>query len=865
MRPLPPIRGFRLPILFGAFVALTLSGVATGQVADPANAQTDAYAEPLFQQAVMPVLARRCVACHGADRQEGELRLDVLSLGGEEGRELAKRFAAPAEENELLRRIRSTDPEVVMPQDGTTLDATELAVLEHWVSLGAPVAKWWSLVPPAYYPTPQSIAFADRPPSADPLDDFVGERLREENLSPAPRASDELWLRRVSLDLVGLPPSPEEIDRFLADDAPDARERAVDRVLASPAFGERWATWWLDLARYADTHGYESDEPRTVWPYRDRVVESFNANLPFDDFTREQLAGDLLPGRSEEQLLASGFHRNTLVNLEGGAKEDEYKDAALKDRVDTTATVWLAATLGCAQCHDHKFEPLAQTDYYQLYAYFQPTTDKATFARSDEIEVFFGDAQRLRALDDEVERRRAALSPRNEGFAKRFAAWIDGLRAASEAERVATLGESLARSLNQQKSAALEPGLRVRLERKFADVDPENVAAKADLETAIAEAEAYREKTTAHPMVMREGPPTLTQIQRRGNFLDLGDYVAPATPAIFDSTFDPTFEDAATPNRLQLADWLVEDRHPRTARVVANRVWERLLGRGIVTTSEDFGFQGAYPSHGPLLDRLAVDFVDAGWDLKALVRRIVLSETYAQDSSRANVTDEAERFFAVGPRHRLDAERVRDTLLAASGLLSRRVGGPPVFPPQPASIFEGHFFEGGFSVWPESQGEDRYRRALYTFVKRTRLHPGLRTFDATDRRLCTVARKTTQSPATALYLLNSQETLEFAYGLAVRTLREAPASDDQERLRYAYRICTGEEPSPAAIERLVRTLDSLRTEYAGDPSAAQETLAAVRPAVAIVGRPSDATDEELAAWVLVANVLLNLDATISQR
>lgn len=857
--PLIPIPARLRPLcvaLLGFWAAL-----AVGEEAAPANGNPDPYAAPFFQQAVMPVLTRRCVGCHGPDRQSGELRLDVLALGGDEGRALAQRFTAAGEANELLHRIRSNDPDVVMPQDGTKLDETERAVLEHWVALGAPVARWWSLVPPRFFETPSPIAFADRPPASDPIDDFIRATMREQNLVPAPRASDSRWLRRVSLDLIGLPPTPEELDGFLADHAIDARERAVDRLLASPAFGERWATWWLDLARYADTHGYESDEPRSVWPYRDRVVDSFNQNLSFDDFTREQLAGDLLPDRSQEQLLASGFHRNTLVNLEGGAKEDEYKDAALKDRVDTTATVWLAATMGCAQCHDHKYEPFTQADYYQLYAYFQPTTDKATFDRTDEIEFFFGDAERRSRLEAEVDRRRAALSPRNADFVRRFDAWVERLRTAPNEERVATLGDALAQPLGRQKGPTVESGLRVRLERKFVEVDPENLALKADLEAAVAEAEAYRAATTAHPFVLREGPPTLTQVQRRGNFLDLGDYVMPAPPAVFDLPAD----DAIETNRRQLAEWLVQERHPRTARVVVNRIWQRLLGKGIVTTPEDFGFQGAYPSHGPLLDRLSVDFVQSDWDMKALIRRIVLSETYAQDSSRADASPEAERFFAVGPRYRLDAERVRDSLLAASGLLSHKLGGPPIYPPQPASLFEGHFFEGGFTIWPDSRGEDRFRRGLYTFVKRTRLHPGLRTLDATDRRLCTVTRPTTESPAIALYLLNSQETLEFAYGLAVRTLREAPGSNDADRLAYAYRLCTTESPSPAALAQLEGTLNALRQEYAVDPAAAGETLAAAKPAAEVLGRPQNVPDEELAAWVLVANALLNLDATISQR
>jgi hypothetical protein len=318
-------------------------------------------------------------------------------------------------------------------------------------------------------------------------------------------------------------------------------------------------------------------------------------------------------------------------------------------------------------------------------------------------------------------------------------------------------------------------------------------------------------------------------------------------------------------NRRQLAEWLVQDEHPRTARVVVNRIWQRLLGRGIVTTPEDFGFQGAYPSHGPLLDRMTVDFVQSGWDVKALLRRIVLSETYAQDSSRVGASPEAVRFFAVGPRYRLDAERVRDSLLAASGLLSHKLGGPPVYPPQPASLFEGHFFEGGFTIWPESRGEDRFRRGLYTFVKRTRLHPGLLTLGATDRRLCTVTRPTTESPAIALYLLNSQETLEFAYGLAVRTLREAPERADADRLEYAYRLCTGESPSPEGLMQLEETLNALRQEYAVDLAAAGETLAAAKPAADVLSRSQNVLDDELAAWVLIANVLLNLDATVSQR
>jgi hypothetical protein len=659
----------------------------------------------------------------------------------------------------------------------------------------------------------------------NPIDNFILARLEAADIKPSPEADRTTLLRRLSLDLIGLPPTPKQLADFLADTAPDAYERAADRLLASEHFGERWGRHWLDLARYADSDGYTIDAPRQMWKYRDWVIDALNRDMPFDRFTVEQIAGDLLPGATESQLIATGFHRNTPINSEGGIDFEQYRVEAVADRVATTGAAWLGLTLGCARCHDHKYDPVSQREYYQIFAYFNNTDEITTEAERSEI---YRPVLEL-ATPEETARREA---------------WRAQLGALNR--ELGSYVKSLAANPPGSGAAHQDPGLIERLRN-------------------------YREMRRRQPvittaLVMRELPkPREAYIHLGGEFLRHGAPVSPGVPAVLSKA-------RVSGNRLDFARWLVQPDNPLTARVVVNRMWQAYFGKGLVETEDDFGLAGAKPSHPELLDWLAREFVDRGWSQKAIHRLIVTSAAYRQSSRRRPELEERDpynRLIARQNRVRLEAEILRDSALVASGLFSPKVGGPSVYPPIP---------EGAMSVtqvkrpWNVATGPDRYRRGMYTFFYRSAPHPGLALFDAPDGSATCTRRVRSNSPLQALILLNDEAFLEFARALASRVIGEASA-DDRERVNYACRLALGRSPSPAESERLLRYLSLQRDEYKSDPTSAsllviKEQVFDTSPGgTTTVDAPSIPPKEipEYAAWTAVARVLLNLDDFVTKE
>ena len=755
-----------------------------------------------FSRDIRPILAAHCFNCHGRDphSRQAELRLDERPAALAELPSGARALVPGSiAESELVARIESDDPDLVMPppEFKKPLTAEQKRLLREWIVANALYAPHWSFEPVRDPEPPQPPAtFASWP--VDPLDHFVLAGLRREGLEPAPPADPATWLRRVSLDLTGLPPTPEEQAAFLADASADARKRVVDRLLDSPRHAEKMAMHWLDVARYADTNGYNNDEERAQWPWRDWVINAFARNMPYDRFIIEQLAGDLLPDPTQAQRIATAFGRNHVLTTEGGVIHEEYRVEYVADRVQTTATAFMGLTLQCARCHDHKFDPVSQREYFQLFAFFNSIPDPLPRygKRLNVVEPLV----RLRSHADE-----AALTAINDRLGS------------------ATPGENTAKEI-----AAIED-------------------------------------RTVKVMVMADLPtPRQAHVLDRGQYDAPRDPVAPGVPA-----FLPALPEGATANRLTLARWLVDPQHPLTARVVVNRWWEMLFGRGIVETVEDFGTQGAAPSHPELLDHLATSLIHSGWDARKLLRRIVLSATYGQ-ASRAPAAsfarDPDNRLLSRGPRFRLPAETVRDQALFASGLLVERVGGPSVKPWQPAGLWEEVSVEHQASYVPDP-GDGLYRRSMYTFWKRTCPPPSMALFDAPDRETCVVRRARTNTPLQALIVMNDPTYVEAAKALAGRALDAAPhassagaapAVNEAVVIERLYQLLLGRTPSADERAALLEKGREFHGLFASDPTAATKFLA--------IGPDADkGTPADLAAWSMVASMLLCLDETLTKE
>ena len=702
-------------------------------------------AAPDFNRDVRPILSNHCYKCHGPAVQKAKLRLDNFQAA-------TKSAIVPCkpDESELLKRIATHGDEQMPPKEaGLPLTAKQIETLRQWVVSGAAYAPHWAFVPPTRPAVPKT--------AVHPIDAFIQTKLDEAKLKPSPRADKAVLIRRVTLDLIGLLPSPEEVAAFVKDESPEAYDKLVDKLLASEHYGERQARHWLDLARYADSNGYTIDGPRSIWPYRDWVVGAFNRDLPFDRFTVEQLAGDLLPKPTKQQLVATGFHRNTSFNEEGGTDAEQFRVERIVDRTNTTAAVWLGLTVGCAQCHDHKYDPVSHTEYYRLYAFFN---------NCDEPTMTIGGAPELD-------------------------------------KQIADLQEKLA------------------AERKLG-----NDEASKKL---LAEIKKVQGKVPSTLIMKERAKPRETFVQIRGDFLRKGDRVIPGYPRALNNN------NPAPASRLELAEWLVGKNHPLTARVFVNRAWQQFFGRGLVETENDFGMQGTLPTHPELLDWLAVEFQEPKsgkpWSVKALHKLIVTSATYKQSSvirDDLKEIDPQNKLLARQPRLRLEAEIIRDAALSASGLLSRKLGGPGVYPPLPPEVFA---FTQSKHPWPESQGEDRYRRGLYTHIWRQSQHHLMTTFDGADGQTACTKRNRSNTPLQALHLANDPAFVEFAKALGERIEKEGGTSD-AERIDYAYRLCFGRSPSASEVEVLTKYL-----------------------------RNGDAKT----AWARTARVLMNLDEFVTRE
>ncbi len=1012
--------------------------------------EADTSGSVTFNRDVRPILSEHCFACHGMDEKsrEAELRLDIADHATADRNGTRAIVPGKPDNSEAWRRITSNDPDEVMPPTDflKPLSNEQKQTIRRWIEQGAEYQRHWSFM------TPVKPAIPDVPNVKNPIDAFLQARLKSEGFTVAEEANKEILIRRVTLDLTGLPPTPSEVDEFLADTADGAYERLVDRLQNKPAYGEHMARYWLDLARYADTHGLHLDNERSMWPYRDWVVRAINQNIPFDEFTRWQLAGDLLPEPTQEQLIASGFNRCNVTTSEGGSIQEEWVYRYAVDRTTTTAEVWMGLTAGCAVCHDHKFDPISTKEYYSMYSFFHSAADPAmdgnkldtppilkliadedkariaelnskiaaidkridaVFANLDYVdpatldppppiqtteEIWFEDAfpqgvkpeggslTLVNREQGEVFSGEAALRRTAGGLAQNFFAkgadfkipsngkffvhcfldpkdtpqaimvqfhtdswknrvvWGDqkkipfGKPKTTEKAymgRLPKTGEWVKLEFTADK-VGLNPGTKVtgyaftqfggtitwdrlgvssrtnpsqdptwswkvwteQTEQERRKVLPDNLRrqlqgrnsdkwTKAETEQlrqfwlrniyakardVIAPLENGKapfqnqmneiEKAAPVTFVMADLPkPRESFVMQRGAYDKPGERVSRDVPAFLPAL--PEKKDGENYNRLDLANWLLSDQHPLTTRVTVNRFWQQFFGTGLVMTSEDFGTQGQLPSHPELLDWLATQFRDDGWDMKRLVKRIVTSYAYRQSSQvtpELHRRDPENRLLARGPRFRLDAEILRDQALYVCGLLVPTIGGKGVKPYQPPNIWEPvGFGSSNTRYYKQDTGEALYRRSLYTFLKRTAPPPFMSTFDAPNREQSCARRGRSNTPMQALQLMNDIQHVEAARNLAQRIMTEG-GDTAEERMAWAWRIVTSRRPDSDEITIALDALQQHLDRYSGDLKAAEE----------LVGYGESQADPklsktELAAWTLVANLILNLDESVNKN
>jgi len=709
-----------------------------------------------YNRDVRPILSDKCFACHGPDRgaREADLRLDVAEDGKDyDGAHAYAAVPGDVKASELVELIHSDKPKTVMPpaKVKNPLTEQEKAILVRWIEEGAKYEPHWAFLP-IEKPEPPLIK-ADKW-SRNDIDRFVVAKLAEKGVEPSPEADKVTWLRRVTQDLTGLPPTIEAVDAFLADKSADAYEKVVDALLNSDDYAEHMASIWLDNARYADSNGFQFDNRREMWPWRDWVIAAFRRNMPYDQFVTEQLAGDLLPNPTEDQKIATGFNRNHPTTIEGGVIEEEYRVTNVNDRTTTMGTLFMGLTLECTRCHDHKYDPVTIDEYYGLYAFFNTSADAGKGDMHKPIAPF--------------------------------------------------------------------------IERKVGD-------------------------KTGQVMIMEEKP-RKTFILEGGQFDRIGAEVQPDVPDVL-----PAFGDRPR-NRLGLSQWLLAEENPLTARVTVNRLWHQFFGMGLFKSPDNLGLQSEVPSHPELLDWLAADFREQGWDLHAFIKQVVLSATYRQDSThRPKLEDPDNRLLARGPSFRLPAEMIRDQALFASGLLTRKIGGPPVFPYQPKGVWEDlNAPKSHAEHYVESKGEDLYRKSLYTYWRRAATHPAMQIFDAPSRDVCSVKRETTNTPLQALAILHDRTYVEASRKLAERVIKEQKESSAQ--ISLLMRFVLSREPYAEELTVLQQLLDDRLATYRKDPSAAAKLMA--------VGEsPADESlnAAHVAALADVALAVFNLSETLTRK
>ena len=859
-------------------------------------------AEPVqFNRDIRPILANHCFHCHGPDRpaRKGGLRLDQRdhALAPAESGSTAIVPNQP-DASELVKRILSADAETLMPPPEVDKPLTPLQkdMLQQWIEEGAQYEAHWSFIAPQRRDLPK-VQQTDWP--RNEIDHFILARLESESLHPAPEAELATLIRRLSLDLTGLPPTPTDVDAFLAemseasiadnsatrdstaatgDNATSASktktdeffQRWVNRYLDSPHYGERMAVDWLDAARFADTNGYQVDRDREMYAWRDWVIEAFNANMRFDDFTIEQIAGDLLPNATIAQKIATGFHRNHMMNEEGGVIAEEFLAEYCADRVETTAAVWLGQTFNCTRCHDHKFDPFTQRDFYGLYAFFHNVSEQgignygANFRRNappflklpaPELEAKL---EMLRTEQTDAPKTLAEIDVR---LTADYPAWEAGL------QKLVTNGAT-----TTPDGTAVPTEIAAILNKETASrSDAEKAMLVSYQQTTHPERKALTERIAALPkliddtemsmptaLVMEELPaPRITHILLRGEYNKLGEAVLANTPASL-----PAMSADLPRNRLGLARWLTDPANPLTARVTVNRLWQSLFGVGLVRTSEDLGTQGELPSHPELLDWLANEFIRSDWDVKHMLRLMVSSATYRQ-SSRVTPQlferDPTNRLLARGPRFRLQSEFLRDQALFASGLLVTKTGGPSVKSYHPPGLYEQVTAGSGTNTYVEGSGPDLYRRSMYSYWKRSVPNPAMLVFDAPFREACTLRRPRTNTPLQSLNLMNDPTYVEAARFLAGRVLTES-GPDIEARLSYGFRLVLARAPRAAELTVLVNAYERSKADFASDPAAAAELLK-----VGATRSPETLDPIELAALTSVASTILNLDETVMKE
>ncbi len=872
--PASPIPARKLWV-FLAFLFLSISATF-GQKQTVDTSSSPAQRTVDFRAEIEPILSGKCHRCHGSDLQLGGLRLDqreAALVGGYSG---AVILPGKSAQSKLIHLVAGEVEGKLMPLDGPGLTEAEITLLRRWIDQGAD----WRATAPSVTPTPTEEAQRPQthwsllPPQRpelphvmlrnwvrNPIDSFILARLEAEGTTPSPEAERSTLIRRLYLDLIGLPPPPEALEAFLADHRPDAYQRLVTDLLSSTHYGEKWARHWLDLARYADSDGYNDGPRHSAWRYRHWVIQALNRNLPFDQFTIQQMPGDLLPETTVEQRVATGFHRNTLTQRETGTDREEFRVKQIVDRANTVGAVWLGLTVGCAQCHDHKYDPISQQEYYQIYAFFNG--DK-------EINIeapLPGEMGPYLRQKPEYQRRRRELLDQVPAVTLQ-AEWEARLLEAASNSKVDLIWTLAWRKVGWlfdggQEILRLDPSQRTQKQKdRLTDyfvrsynhvVDKERYEElglkKLNQELAELRAE-FPSLSEAQTLISHPQPPT-THLHLRGDFRNPGIEVRPGTPAVLHPLPSHT-----EPTRLELAQWLVSKDNPLTARVTVNRMWQEFFGSGLVSTAGDFGIRGERPSHPGLLDWLAMEFMSSGWDVKRMHRLIVESATYRQASKLRDdlqQRDPANRLLARQSRLRLPAELIRDSALTASNLLNPVVGGKSVLPPLPEGLADlGHRFQG----FEESKGKERYRRGLYVLAKRTAPYPQLMIFDAPDAQESCTRRERSTTALQALNLLNDPVFFEAAQGLAIRLLKEESGAV-RKRVEHGFRICLIREPDPTESDRLVKYYEQQREILRQEP----DSIAKVLPPE-ILGRTDAAS---AAAWVGVSSVLLNLEEFITRE
>jgi hypothetical protein len=884
-----------------------------------------------FNAHIRPILNTKCISCHGGVKESSGFSLfsreDALRKT-----DSGKPAIVPGEpeNSELIRRITSKDPEERMPYHGQPLAEEEIALLKEWIKEGAKWAEHWAYIAPQKPLLPPD----ETGKAVNPIDNFVLARLRQEGLDFAPSAPKAVLLRRLSLDLIGLPPSPAEVLAFEKDNSPGAYEKQVDRLLASPHFGERWAAMWLDLARYSDSKGYEKDDFRNIWRFRDYVIRSFNQDKPFNQFTLEQLAGDLLPKPTPEQLIATAYHRNTANNDEGGTDDEEFRTAALLDRVSNTWEVWQGTTMGCVQCHSHPYDPIRHEEFYQSMAFFNNTRDQDVPNESPNLVHFNPEEEiKIKQLKEWVQKELPAdqlptelnrienlirivepkihpqsfdkltnaaladgkyLGGGHNGYGRVKNVYLTGktsLIMSVAARRGGGLLQIRKGSLNGEvlgeyqvpESEEPQPYSREIISLKptagrhdlyfvFQHAGLENPqdyvcqlewllftellpgAGKPGYAAALDNLKQLLNVPVEKTPIIQENPTEFwrtTYVFDRGNWLTKGAAVKPGTPKTM-----PSFANYPN-NRLGLAQWMVSPQNPLTARVTVNRFWEQLFGTGLVESLEDFGSQGTKPSHPELLDWLALNFQhEQAWKVKKLLKLLVMSQTYRQDSKLSPELiqkDLANRLLARGPRFRLTAEQVRDQALAVSGLLSTKLYGKSVMPQQPEGVWQV-VYSG--RKWETSPGEDAFRRALYTFWRRSSPYPSLLTFDAAGREVCVSRRIRTNTPLQALVTLNDTVYMLAAQGFARKM--QLLSGNPGIQIASGYKSALFRQPAPDKLKALTKLYNQADTYYRQNP--AQLNLFLGKEILTQNSNP-----RQLAALTLVANAILNLDEILMKE